>query len=311
VEQYIELVKNILDHGTDVESRAGNCKMLTHQTLSFEMSDGFPRLTNRYVPFNSVAVELEGFIGGITSKKWYQERGCKFWDEWANPVKVQKLVDEHYDKLRSLEVGEEYHRLTKSFDKKTIQKQINDLGPVYGWQWRRAGWKYLGASAIVQPPADFNIGDQLNKVVTTLRTNPDDRRMRVSSVNSIEENKMALPACHDYWKIDKIGNQLDLFFHMRSWDVYLGGPANIQSYAILLHLLARHAKLTPGKLTVFASNAHLYENLLPQAKTLTLRPEQPLPTIKFTHNDFWNWTHKQIECIGYKHSGKLTAEVAV
>ena len=106
MKNYISLIKDILTDGEDHDSRAGMCRTLTHQKLTFDLREGFPRLTNRYVPFKSVAVELEGFIGGITSKKWYQDRGCKFWDEWANPVEVSKLhekIDNHrYDDDLSL-----------------------------------------------------------------------------------------------------------------------------------------------------------------------------------------------------------------
>ena len=299
---YINLVEDILVNGSDVDTRSGKCRMLTHKTLSFDLSDGFPRLTNRYVPFKSVAVELEGFIGGITSKKWYQDRGCNFWDSWANPKEVIRRMPE----LAKLKNRDDFV--------KHCMKIENDLGPIYGYNWRRFNQKYIYVNGKPLPPfGQKNLEtDQLAKILETLMTAPNDRRMYVSSWNPQQIDQMALPPCHISWKVDVIDGKLDLFFHMRSWDVYLGGPANIQSYAILNHLLSRHANLKPGKLTVFASNVHLYHNLLPQCEELIKRPQHELPEIKFKdYGHFWNWTHEDIECIDYKHSGKLAAEVSL
>jgi thymidylate synthase len=269
MKQLIELTKRILTLGHDHESRNGMVRTLTHQTFTLDLNDGFPRLTNRYVPFKSVAVELEGFINGITDRKWYQMRGCKFWDQWPE-----------------------------------------DLGPIYGWQWRRFNQDHYTKNRIKLSYVD-GPEDQLHTVLSTLIENPQDRRIRVSSVNPTQEVQMALPACHDYWKVDIVGGQLDLFFHMRSWDVYLGAPANIQSYAILAHLLANHAGVSVGKLSVWADNAHLYHNLISQSEELIQRAEHPLPKIELPIMPFKDWTHQDIKCIGYKHSGKLSGDVSV
>lgn len=55
---------------------------LPNIVFSHDMSDGFPLLTVRKMPWLNIRVELEGFIKGITSKKWFQEQKCKFWDQW-------------------------------------------------------------------------------------------------------------------------------------------------------------------------------------------------------------------------------------
>jgi thymidylate synthase len=62
------------------------------------MSEGFPLLTTKKVPMRVLAVELEGFIKGIHSKKWFQERNCHIWDERCNPQKVAYGHDEETKK---------------------------------------------------------------------------------------------------------------------------------------------------------------------------------------------------------------------
>src|SRR6185295_4085147 len=87
-----------------------------------DMQEGFPLLTTKKMPARSVRVELEGFIKGVTDKRWYQERGCSIWDEWCNPRKVPYSNSDPEVKER--------------------MKAEPDLGPVYGWQWRHFGAEY-------------------------------------------------------------------------------------------------------------------------------------------------------------------------
>lgn len=315
MQNYIALIEDILKNGTDTDTRAGMCRMLTHKSLSFDMTDGFPRLTNRFVPFKSVMVELEGFIGGITSKKWYNDRGCRYWNEWANPQLVGVEATKRYEKSKwygdwnGCSEDPEYVKI-----KKEVQLQTDDLGPIYPWQWRRFGQTYYdGFSGDKKLPFQPYVvpGDQLHQILNTLQSDLTDRRMECSCVNINQKHQMALPACHNYWKVDKIGAHLDLFLHMRSLDVFLGGPADIQLYAVLLHLLSKHANLKPGKLTLFASNAHLYHNLIPQCEALITREDKNLPHLELSHDHFWDWDHTKAKCLNYEHSGKLSAKVSV
>jgi thymidylate synthase len=103
---YLDLLKYVLENG---QSRKGRTKehYSSVNTLLFRhnMGDGFPAVTTKKLAFKTMLVELEGFIHAVTSKKWYQDRGCHIWDEWSNPS------HDHDD----------------------------DLGPIYGYQWRKFG----------------------------------------------------------------------------------------------------------------------------------------------------------------------------
>lgn len=113
-------MQDIIDHGEwRDEGRTGKrMKSLGLRSMTHDLRDGLPILTSRQVYHRQAMVELEGFIKGITDKKWYQDRGCGFWDYWADPRKVPYGTDEA--------------------TKKAL-KDERDLGRIYGFQYRSFG----------------------------------------------------------------------------------------------------------------------------------------------------------------------------
>ena len=166
--EYFRLINKILSEGIWKNNRTGvDCLTITGFMFEHNMSDGFPLLTSRKLPFKSTKVELEFFIKGLRSKKWLQDRGCHYWDGWCNPKKVPYSNDE----------------ITKN-----KMAAEDDLGLIYGTQWRN----------FIDPENNVNgIGiDQLKNLIQTLKTNPQDRRMIVSSWNPLVLPYAALPSCH-------------------------------------------------------------------------------------------------------------------
>lgn len=90
--EYLDIIQRVLDKGKLKHNRTGvDTLTIPSAYFEFDMSKGeYPLLTTRELPQKSIRVELEGFIKGITDKKWYQDRGCHYWDEWCNP---QGLMD--------------------------------------------------------------------------------------------------------------------------------------------------------------------------------------------------------------------------
>ena len=85
--QYLNLVQDILKNGERKSNRTGtDTFVIPTVMLQHDMSQGFPLLTTKKMYTKGILVELEGFIKGITSKKWYQERNCKIWNDWSNPM---------------------------------------------------------------------------------------------------------------------------------------------------------------------------------------------------------------------------------
>jgi thymidylate synthase len=271
---YLDIVRKVLDTGFRKGNRTG-IDALTVAGAMFEhdMAEGFPLLTTKKIPFRLVASELEFFIKGITDKEWLRGQNNHIWDEWCSPEKVPYGTDE---------------------DARARMMAERDLGPVYGWQWRRFGAAYTGWD---KPPEGQGT-DQLKAVVDLLKKDPDSRRMIVSAWNPPDLGRMALPPCHYAFQITVIDRRLNLLWNQRSVDVALGLPFNIASYGCLLHLLAKEAGLDEGKLIGFLGDTHVYVNHVEALREQLRREPRKLPAIKtgtFTSVFDWNSGDSVIE----------------
>jgi thymidylate synthase len=151
-----------------------------------------------------------------------------------------------------------------------------DLGPVYGHQWR--SWPTPSGESV----------DQIARVISSLRTNPDSRRHIVSAWNVADVDDMALPPCHTMFQFyvappapddeDRRG-WLSCQLYQRSADTFLGVPFNIASYALLTHMVAQVADLRPKDFVHTLGDAHLYLNHLEQAHEQLTRTPGTLPTL--------------------------------
>lgn len=331
MKQYLDIVKHVLDNGKwkspvrknhqtgQWEPVDGGVRTLAcpNVVFSHDMEQGFPLLTTKKMAFKTLCVELEGFIKGITDKRWYQDRRCKIWNEWCNP----ELVNNHhymqefsYDESMSREDADKEWNSRK----KAAQKEINDLGPIYGYQWRRFGQEHYHKDKREwrkYSPGVLYGADQLKNIVDTLQNNPMDRRMVCSAWNPNQIHMMALPPCHYSWNVTVIGNELNLFWAQRSCDLMLGVPFNIASYGLLLCLLAEVGGFKRGNLSGMLVDCHIYENQIPAAQEQITREPRPLPklTILDRHGsytsygdfDIFQWQHHHLILQEYNPHEKL------
>jgi thymidylate synthase len=285
---YLDIVQKILDCGSRKTNRTGmDALSIAGAMFEHDMIEGFPLLTTKKVPFRLVASELEFFIRGITDKEWLKEHDNHIWDEWCSPDVVPYGTDEQT---------------------KAKMMSERELGPIYGWQWRNFGAQYMEFNA---SPEGQGI-DQLQKLVQTLKTDPDNRRMIVSAWNPLDLSRMALPPCHYSFQVTVINGKVNLLWNQRSVDVALGLPFNIASYGCLLHLLAKEANLGEGRLIGFLGDTHIYVNHIEAIRQQLERQPRALPRIKtenFTSILDWHYADTVIE--GYDPHPAIKFEIAV
>ncbi|KAA0573440.1 thymidylate synthase [Azospirillum sp. Sh1] len=344
--QYLDLLQDIINTGTDKADRTGvGTRSVFGRQMRFNLADGFPLMTTKKVFFKGVAAELLWFISGDTNIKPLVEQGVSIWTDWP-------LAD--YNKR--CPVGQ---MMTRSeFEAKILAddgfaRQWGELGPVYGHQWRNFG-EELGGDGV----------DQLAEAIETLRTKPDSRRIIVNAWNAAEVEAAALPPCHmmfqfnsrpldfgrrlrfaaermnadfstthakirgwvdpDDWVsggrvdayMDEIGvpkRALDLQFYMRSVDVFLGLPFNIASYALLTHMVAQITGHAPGEVVWTGGDVHIYQNHFEQVREQLRREPRPLPALRLNPEvrEIGQFKIGDIELVGYDPHPAIKAPVAV
>lgn len=177
-----------------------------------------------------------------------------------------------------------------------------DLGPIYGVQWR--SWD----TSLFKDPVD-----QIEKVISDIKTDPTSRRLIVSAWNVSDLEDMALQPCHVMFQFYVANGRLSCQLYQRSADVFLGLPFNIASYALLTHMIAQVTKLEVGEFIHTIGDAHLYHNHLDQAQEQLKRGVLLLPTLKLNpHIAFIDdFTFNDIEFVNYHAHPHIKAPVAI
>jgi thymidylate synthase len=176
-----------------------------------------------------------------------------------------------------------------------------DLGPVYGKQWR--SWTAPDGSTI----------DQISEVLSTLKRDPNSRRLIVSAWNPADIPRMALAPCHCLFQFYVAEGRLSCQLYQRSADVFLGVPFNIASYALLTMMMAHVADLEPGDFVHTFGDAHLYLNHMEQANAQIERELRPLPsmTINKDVRSIFDFTIDDFQLNNYDPHPHIAAKVAV
>jgi thymidylate synthase len=185
-----------------------------------------------------------------------------------------------------------------------------DLGPVYGRQWR--SWEGAGGKTC----------DQVQDVISQLKTNPNSRRMIISAWNVADLPKMALMPCHTLFQFyvtppnAQKGEQrgrLSCQLYQRSADVFLGVPFNIASYALLTLMIAQVCDLEPGEFVHSFGDVHIYKNHLEQVKLQLSRTPYPLPVMKLNPavKDIFSFRFEDFTLENYQSHPAIKAPVAV
>jgi thymidylate synthase len=292
MKQYLDFLRFILENGKQKHDRTntGTISAFGYQ-MRFDLSEGFPLLTTKKVHLQSIIHELLWFIKGDTNIRYLVQNGVRIWNEWP----FEKYRKSAAYRGESLNVF-----VSKIKEDAEFAEKWGDLGPVYGRQWRA----FRGAEKTV---------DQLQEVITEIKTNPDSRRLLVSSWNPTEIEGMALPPCHTLYQFYAREGELSLQLYQRSADAFLGVPFNIASYSLLLMMVANVTGLEPKEFVHTIGDAHIYLNHLEQVNLQLSRSPRKLPKmlIKRKAEAIEDFRYEDFELLDYEPHPAIRAEVAV
>ncbi|KAJ1920299.1 Thymidylate synthase [Mycoemilia scoparia] len=289
--QYLGLINRVLNEGEQREDRTGTgtLSIFGPPQLRFDLSNNnFPLLTTKRVFWRGVIEELLWFLRGETNGKILSDKGVKIWE--GNGSR------EYLDSIG------------------LNNRKEGDLGPVYGWQWRHFGAKYIDCDTDYTGQGF----DQLQDVINKIRNNPTDRRIIMSAWNPANLKEMALPPCHMFAqfyvsKPDTPDASLSCQMYQRSCDIGLGVPFNIASYALLTCILAHITGIKPGTFIYCMGDAHVYRNHIEALEIQVQREPRPFPKLFIKRNveRVEELTIDDFEIQGYEPHSKISMDMSV
>lgn len=293
--QFEQIVNKIFRTGT------GTYSIFAPRPLKFSLNNNgtpiLPLLTTKRVFSRAVIAELLWFVEGCTSSEPLSDAGIKIWDGNGSREFLDNLGLTH--------------------------REVGDLGPVYGFQWRHFGAEYVDAKTDYTGQGV----DQIAEIVHKLRTNPYDRRLILSAWNPADLKKMVLPPCHMFAQFyvsyprsrddnseTKPQGHLHCQLYQRSCDMGLGVPFNIASYALLTHMLAHVCELVPGSLTHVMGDAHVYLDHVDALKMQLEREPRNFPGLEITREkggSIDGWKAEEFVVKGYDPHKTIAMKMSV
>lgn len=282
--QYLYLIKDVLEYGTMVEGRNGNAQTIFGSAMHFSLeNDNIPILTTKKVAWKTCAKELFWFLKGSTNNNLLKDANVHIWDANAS----RDFLDS-----RNL------HHLEE-----------DDLGPVYGHQWRYFNADYVNCHTNY----DGKGVDQIQYIIDSLKDpiKRYSRRLLMSSWNPQQLDQMALPPCHVLVQFNVIGEELSCSLYQRSGDIGLGVPFNIASYSLLTHILAKHCGLVAKEFVYYLGNTHIYDDHIEELKMQVERKPYPFPklNIKNIYNSIDKYAIDDIELLNYESHKTIKMEM--
>lgn len=293
MQQYLDLLKQIKETGTDKGDRTGTgTRSLFGAQMRFDLNAGFPLLTTKKVFLKGIIHELLWFLAGDTNIKYLVDNDVHIWDAWpyADYKKKMGVDDSH------LLSQEEF--IQKIKEDQDFATKWGDLGPVYGYQWRNFNSQGI---------------DQIQNVIDTLKKNPNSRRILVVTYNPVQADSMMLPPCHALFQFYVANNKLSCQMYQRSADVFLGVPFNIASYALLTMMIAQVVDLELGDFVHTFGDVHIYQNHFEQVDKQLARQPRALPQMKINPEikDIFAFKYEDFNLENYDPYPGIKAPIAV
>ena len=277
MQQYLDLLQDILDNGTTKGDRTGTgTTAVFARQFRHDLSQGFPLLTTKKLHFKSIANELIWFLNGDTNTQWLKENGVSIWDEWAT--------------------------------------ENGDLGPIYGHQW--TSWPTKDGGNINQIDYVVNClknNPNSRRILFhgwNVEYLPDES---ISPQENVEQGRMALPPCHLLYQFYVANDKLSAQLYIRSSDSFLGLPYNIASLALLTTMLAQQVDLGLGEIIVTTGDSHIYSNHYEQVKEQLSRAPRELPQLKLLRkpDSIYDYRFEDFEIVNYNPHPHIKAAVSI
>ena len=307
--EYLSLMRNILENGSSNDDRTGvGTLSIFGSMLKYNLCDSFPLCTTKRMFFRAIFEELMFYLSGKTDNKILQAKGIHVWDGNTTREFLDGRGLQHYEE--------------------------GDMGQTYGFNFRHFGGKYKGCGVdysannnkYIEYKEDVSREqslssqgyDQLVNVINLIKTEPASRRIIIDLWDCTTIHKAALPAClcKYQFNVNVTKKELNLAIYLRSSDYFLANNWNSSCGALFVYLLCNTEgiDLTPGELTVFIADAHLYKTHIEQVKINLERKPFPFPKLlvkgeKKKH--ITEFKFEDIELIGYKAHSNIKAEMAI
>jgi len=276
---YLDLMKDVLENGTDKGDRTGvGTRSVFGRQMRFDLSKGFPLLTTKKVHLKSIIHELLWFLEGSTDNNWLKERGVSIWDEWATGT--------------------------------------GDLGPIYGKQWR--SWVAADGRVVDQIEEliqQIKTKPDSRRLIISAWNPTELPDETISPQENVEQGKMALAPCHCLFQFYVLNGKLSCQLYQRSADLFLGVPFNIASYALLTHMIAQQCDLEVGEFVHTFGDCHLYQNHLTDDIVLKQLSRTPtaLPRLKLARkpDSIFDYEFEDFEVLDYQPQAGIKAPIAI
>jgi thymidylate synthase len=276
MQQYLTLLRHILDNGVEKSDRTGTgtVSVFGYQ-MRFDLQHGFPMVTTKKLHLKSIIHELLWFLKGDTNIKYLKDNGVGIWDEWAD--------------------------------------ENGNLGPVYGHQWRSwTGADGKTYDQIKDVLHQIKTNPDSRRMIVNAWNVADLPKMALSPCHALFQFYVSpLPASPEGGGAPKA--RLSCQLYQRSADAFLGVPFNIASYALLTMMMAQVCGLEPGDFIHTFGDVHLYSNHIEQTKLQLTREPFPLPTMKLNPEvkDLFDFRFEDFTLENYQSHPHIKAPVAV
>ena len=285
-QQYLDLLKKILDKGHLRQTRNAMVYSLFGENLTFDLTKGFPLLTSKKCYFYGAVCELLFFMKGDTNTTHLSEQNVKFWDGNTSREFLDSVGLNHYE--------------------------VGTMGPAYGYQLRYYNAEYIDKNTDYTGKGY----DQINYCLQLLKSDPNSRRILMTTYNPVQALISCLFPCHGNVIIFNTELKDNLYYlscmmTQRSADCGSGLYLNVCEYALLVFMFCEVInndvnytgfKFTPHKLIMNLGDTHIYTDHYTQIIRQILRNPFKFPKLKIKRKitDLTDFKFEDFELIDYK-----------